>query len=408
MASVVSMMKILSSARDTLELVVDQSGATLRGGDGADYGATELEYRLSAEEWRGGAPEGRYSLDLRPLDLGMGSKEWSISMELSSPEESPPDPMPARWEPSPATYATTITDAEGIEMVIMATAQPGVCAPIEVEEMDHVEIVDDPLVFVEKLEWVTRAMSTDGSWENLSSVAFARDGSLVATDGHRLHQDSAGPLSPQRDDPFMLPMVAVQRLLAVIKSYKKACPLIVVGWGKEPVRVPESDPKRQPNDAVRIVIGDWTITATARYGHFPPWEKVVPDYTGEDHIEIAFDQSAASLKKVTAALTKSSKLAMRGGAELVIEGDKLSIRADHPDMGSASVVIPGAVISRHGIDSDLKVRVNPAYLIDAGMGEMSMAVAPPKPSSYDNAKPYPQPILLTSGSRLAVVMPMGL
>ncbi len=191
--SVVSMLKVLSSARDTLELAVDQSGATLRGCDGADYGATELEYRLSVEEWKGGAPEGRYSLDLRPLDLGMGSKEWSISMALSSPEESPPDPMPARWEPSPATYATTITDAEGIEMIVTATAQPGVCAPRVVEEMDHVEVIDDPLAFVDQLEWVTRAMLLDGSRGNLASVAFSRDGSLVASDGHRLR-----PIDPSR------------------------------------------------------------------------------------------------------------------------------------------------------------------------------------------------------------------
>jgi DNA polymerase-3 subunit beta len=101
-----------------------------------------------------------------------------------------------------------------------------------------------------------------------------------------------------------------------------------------------------------VRVGNYELAVKTIDAQFPAYNQVIP----KDHRKLA----TVDRKLLIAALKRTKPLALSTrGVALSLHGDKLTITADHPDLGKAVETLDAETCS------DAKYGVNPSYLLDA-------------------------------------------
>jgi DNA polymerase-3 subunit beta len=184
------------------------------------------------------------------------------------------------------------------------------------------------------------SVSGDETRQHLSGVLVEAQGDLVrmvSTDGHRLSKaeeefQGGWPLA----DAILIPKKGVQELKRMIEGNEGDCEIAV----QEGVLFARH--------------GAMTLSVRLIDSRFPPYEKVIPA-SAEKKLVVDRSQLIDALKRVSLMSEDRNK-----GLRLSLDGPKLSVETDTPDVGEAREDIE--------VDYDgraLSIGFNATYIIDA-------------------------------------------
>ncbi|HOX57863.1 MAG TPA: DNA polymerase III subunit beta [Verrucomicrobiota bacterium] len=230
-------------------------------------------------------------------------------------------------------------------------------------------VVWDGDLLQRSLDFVLPATSRDRTRPNLIGVFFDA-GSVVATDGHRLHQHALEPKLPKS---LLLPTAAAEVLARLA--------------GDGPVNLSRAE------GWCRFEAGPWTLLSKEMDSSaYPRVGQVIPD---RDDAHSAVLLPTAPIRRE---LQRLRRLAPKANVKVTLNG-ALSLSIQDHDANQATAVIKPTENSHTG--KDLVIGVNPAYLLEA-LGTVDETV---RVGFGDNVDPVR--IDLPSG-RMAVVMPVRL
>jgi DNA polymerase-3 subunit beta len=244
---------------------------------------------------------------------------------------------------------------------------------------DALEIA--PRAIWDLLDGTAYAVSGDESWTSLTGIHLSSQDDNVradATDGHRL-------ATHRRSIPFaktlttgagiIVPRAMVDRLLAMLDTDTPAM------WHTD-------------GSLLTVGVGDTVIASRLIDGKFPEVDQVMPKTTDETaSVQVGSAALVGALGRVARVLRGEI-----AGCKIVAKSGKLEISASSPDAGDA-VEDVDCEASR-----DVKVKVNPAYLLDAIKHTVEDGAAVILEVNHGESPMVVHAI--ESGGRYAVVMPM--
>ena len=220
---------------------------------------TEIRYRAEAEG----------DDDITPVVVAPKKLKAAVGKAgLVTVEGADPNP-----DEGGALSSLVVTDEDELTITVKSTFNVE-SYPASIEEAISGALFASQTVAIadlyDKMEWVSRAISTDEGRPHLASLRieaeqvnrYAAPGVMVCTDGHRLHL-APGPLYPP--EGVLLYAEAVSAILSVMKNQAKKEQYVVFSWGPE---------------GGSMSCGPWEVFFRLNTeARFPPYDKVMPSRT---------------------------------------------------------------------------------------------------------------------------------
>ena len=217
---------------------------------------------------------------------------------------------------------------------------------------------------IDGIKRVSHAVSADESRPALNGICMGADGSMTATDGHRVaHAPGDGSSG----------VAAILHRRAIDIVARMSAPTIAAF-----------------DRYMTIIDGNTTLTVRAIEETFPDWRKVIPTY--EPSLTVSSTAFAAAIKRV--GVLGSGKHSL---VRVNVGNGRMTLDATHPDLGDAHAEVECDVTG-----ADVEIGMNPRYMLDAlaSVGGDSVTL-----SLKDQFSPV---LVKGDGDSFCVVMPMRL
>lgn len=209
-----------------------------------------------------------------------------------------------------------------------------------------------PDVLERVIDGAAYAMADDATREHLSCLLIEWTPErirAVATDGHRL-----ATVEREAKEPWAPP-----------DGFRVCVPAHAVGVIRRLIDTATDDVGLALHDRLTVIVGTVAVSALCvAADRFPPWQRVIPDPTGQHELGV---QRAAALDLLGAVSVAANR--DKHGIVLAFAGDVMRAKAEGPEQGDAADEIVGTRAARHAgvgdVRDEVKIGVSARYLSEA-------------------------------------------